>query len=136
MSEGRDMKLFVSSDGTNLGTETEVENQGDLTINPGKSINTTVYKNGQNVSQNDAGKSVSLNMGLKAPAGTAQNLLLDLNDSGAESYFWVRNAITGGLEYAFTGKVAISTLNSPTNNDNTVQVQIGVVGNWTRGVAA
>lgn len=136
MSQGREYLLYVSSDGTSSGTETEVELQGDLTINPGKSMQQTVYKNGQNTSQNDSGKSISFTMGLTAPVGTGQGLLLALNDSGDTSYFWVRNSVTGGLEYAFEGKVAIQTINTPTNADASAQTQIGVQGDWTRGVAA
>ena len=135
MSEGRDLILSVSSTGLVGGTPTPIENQGDLTINPGKSINQTVYKNGQSSNQNDAGKNLSLSFGLTAPAGTGQNLLLDLNDSGDTSYFWVTNAVTGGLEYEFSGKVGIASLGSPVNGDNNVQVNIGVEGDWTRGVA-
>jgi hypothetical protein len=96
----------------------------------------SVYKNGQNTSQNDAGKMVSLTVGMTAPVGVAQGLMLDLNDSGEDSYFWVRNSKTGGLEYAFTGKVSIQTINTPINGDASSSVQIGVQGDWTRTVAA
>lgn len=135
MSQGREYLLYVSSDGTALGSETEIENQGDLVINPGKSTQQSVYKNGQNTSQNDAGKNLTLTVGMTAPVGVGQGLLLDLNDSGDDSYFWVRNSKTGGLEYTFTGKVAIQSINTPINGDASSSVSIGVQGNWTRGAA-
>lgn len=136
MSEGRDLILNVSNDGTNvIGTAIPVENQGDTTVNGGKSVSPTVYKNGQTVSQNDAGKTVTLTMGLTAPVGTAQGLLLDLDDSGDSSFFWLINARTGGIEWEFEGKVGVGTINSPVNGDSSAQVTIGIVGDWTRGAA-
>jgi len=136
MSQGRDLIISVSSDGTAAGTPIEIENQGDLTINPGLTANTTVYKNGQSTNHNDAGKSVSFTMGLTAPMGTGQDQILNLNDSKADSYFWITNAVTGGIEFEFSAKTAIASLGSPVNGDNTAQVSLGIVGDWTRGVAA
>lgn len=136
MSQGRDLILSISDDGTSTGTPIPIEHQGDLVINTGKSAATAVYKNGQNSSQNDGGQSVNVNVGLKAPTPPGQSLLLDLNDSGDDSYFWVTNRKSGGVEYEFASIVAIPSLNSPTNNDNTFAVQFGIQGGLTRGSAA
>jgi len=135
MSQGRDSLLLVSDDGTATGTPVEIENQGDLTINFGKTNNTTVYKNGQTSNQNDAGKSVSISMGLTAPIGAGQSALIDLDESGAPGYFWITHKVTGGIQFEFAGITSVASLTTPTNGDGTVQVQVGVVGDWTRSVA-
>lgn len=136
MSEGRDFIISISSDGTSGGTPTEIEFQGDLQMNFGNSIQTTVYKNGQNTNHNDAGKTVSFSIGVVAPVATAHALLLALDESRDSSYFWINNAKTGGLEFEFAAKAAISGLNSPVNGDNVANVELGIEGTWTRGAAA
>lgn len=132
MSDGKKWKLTISDNGTPTGTMIEVESQGDLQINPGKTVAPTVYKNAQKATHNDAGFSITLNIGMVAPTPTGQGLLLALNDSEAESYFELQNALTGGVEYHFDGKVAIQNINSPINGDNIMAVQIVAEGSVTR----
>lgn len=136
MAQGREYLLHISSDGTALGTKTEIALQSDLTINGGKSVNTTVYKNGQNASQNDAGQSLTLNVGIVSPAGVGLSRLLDLDESGEQGYFFVTNKVTGGLVYEGKCLVGIGAINTPVNGDATAAVTIGVQGKWTKGVAA
>lgn len=132
MSQGKDLLLFVSA--TTGGTFTELELQGDLRINPGKSLSSTKYKNGEEAAQNDAGFSCSLNMANSAPMATTEALIWTLHDSGDVGYFEIRNAKTGGIEFEFAGRVAITDFNSPTSGANAVSVSIGAVGTVTRGV--
>jgi hypothetical protein len=136
MAQGRDQKLFISSDGTSTGTEVEVELQGDLTYNRGKTIQPTVYKNGQNSAINDGGENFAFQMGITAPLLAGQALMLAAADAEAKTYFWVRNAVTGGIEYAFEALVAVSAENMPINGDANAQIQLGVIGNVDRTVAA
>jgi hypothetical protein len=136
MSQGKDLLFYISSDGTDAGTATEVELQSDLTINPGKSLNATVYKNGEEATVNRGGWSAQFQMGNSAPLATGEALIWGLHDSEAVSYFWVKNANTGGIEFEGACRVVISNMNSPTSNDNQVTVNVGAVGAPTRGVAA
>ena len=135
MSEGRDLILMISSDNTPTGTPVEVENQGDCTINLGKTVNQTVYKNGQSTNQQDAGSSVSVAVGLTAPVGSGQELLLGLDESGETTYFWLTNTRVGGIEFEGFGKVSIGNLGAAVNGDTQAQVQLGIVGTLTRGAA-
>lgn len=134
MSQGKEFLVAVSA--TNVGVKAEVELQGDLTINPGKTTNQVVYKNGQETFQNDAGFSIAFTMGNSAPLATSESLLWDLHDSGDVGYFEITNARTGGVEWTFAGRVAISSVSAPTSGAAQVSVTIGAVGTVTRGEAA
>lgn len=134
MSQGKEFLIAVSA--TSAGAKANVELQGDLTINPGKSIQPQVYKNGQESFQNDQGFNISFTMGNSAPLATSEALLWTLHDSGDVGYFEVTNAITGGVEWTFAGRVAISTVSAPVSGATQVTVNVGAVGTVTRGVAS
>jgi len=134
--QGKDLILSVSADGLSNGTPTPIENQGDLVINGGKTVGITVYKNGQNANHADAGKTITLSMGLTAPIGAGQELLLALDESEVSSFFWITNATTGGIEYTFEAKCAIASIAAPVAGDNNTSISLGIVGDWTRGAAS
>ncbi|SFY21214.1 hypothetical protein SAMN04244548_03105 [Paracoccus pantotrophus] len=133
MSQGKEFLVAVSA--TSAGDKTEVELQGDLTINPGKAIQQQVYKNGTESFQNDSGFNISFQMGNSAPLATGEALLWTLHDSGDVGYFEITNARTGGVEWTFAGRVGISTVNAPVSGATTVTVNVGAVGAVTRGTA-
>lgn len=128
MSQGEDLLFYLSSDGTSGGTETAVELQGNLTINPGHSISNTVYKNGEEGTVNRAGWGATFEMGNSAPLATGEALVWAAHDSRAITYFWIRNATTGGIEFAGQCRVAINSFGSPSTGPNNVSVAIGAVG--------
>ena len=136
MAQGRDLLLQISATGVTTTGMLEVPLQGDLTINPGKSIQVTKYKNGQSSAQQDAGWTASFEMGNTAPLTTAETRLWSLHDTGELCAFKVMNKVTGGIEWTGQGRVAIQTMGAPTSGPATVSVQIGADGNPTRGVAA
>lgn len=134
MSQGKEFLVAVSA--TEGGTKANVELQGDLTINPGKTVQQQVYKNGQESFQNDAGFNISFTMGNSAPLATSEALLWTLHDSGDVGYFEITNAKTGGVEWTFAGRVAISTVSAPVSGATQVTVNVGAVGTVTRGTAS
>lgn len=133
MAQGRNMRLLVGTTSVKNDAD-EIEMQGDLVINKGRTTQVTTYKNGQNASQSDAGFSIQITIGLTAPLSVTQDLLMDLNDSGNSAWFWIINDRTGGVEYAFVGIVAQTNENAPVNGDVTAQFQIAAQGAVTRSV--
>lgn len=136
MSQGKEYKIKVSPTGvTNTGL-LEIPMQGDLTINPGKSIQTTRYKNGQVSAQQDAGFTCSFEMGNVSPLSAAETRIWALNDSGELAFFEIENSVTGGIEWSFTGRVAIQSMGTPVSGPTSISVQVGADGTPTRSVAA
>lgn len=139
MSDGKDYLVYVSLDDTDNDTPAnaiEVEFQGDLTINTGKAVNTTTYKNGQRSSTSLSGFNASFSMGNKAPLSQAEAKIWQLHDDETAGFVYIKNSLTGGLEFKFPAKVAIPTLNAPVSNPAEVQVVFSADGTVTRGTAA
>ena len=135
-NDGSDLLLFISADGTASGAKTAVELQGDLTINTGKSITQTPYKNGQAAHHSKSGWSATTTIGNQAPMGAGQALVFAAHDNETKTYFWVQNGETGGVEYEGECKIAISTINAPTSGGTTSQITIAADGaEPTRSVA-
>ena len=135
MAQGKELLLQISATGTTTTGMLDVPMQGDLTVNPGKSINVTKYKNGQQTAQQDAGFTLSFEMGNVAPLSAAETRIWALHDTGELMAFKVKNAVTGGIEFSGTGRVAIQTMGAPTSGPTAVSVQIGADGTVTRGTA-
>lgn len=136
MAQGRDLLLEISATGVQTTGMLEIPMQGDLSVNPGKSINVTKYKNGQASSQQDAGWTASFDMGNVAPLSTAEQRIWSLHDSGELCAFRVKNKVTGGIQFEGLGRIAIQTFGAPTSGPATVSVQLGADGNVTRSAAA
>lgn len=134
MSQGKDFLVAFSA--TSAGVKADVEFQGDLTINTGKSVSANVYKNGQEAGQTSQGFSISFNMGNQAPLATVEALIWGSHESGTLGYWEITNAVTGGVEWTFAGRCAITTVTAPTSGVTTVQVTVVAEGAVTRGAAA
>lgn len=133
-SEGKDYLINISSDGTAEGTKTELELQGDSTINFGKSVSTTKYKNGTTSRQSEAGMSVTGSFALGRPMSAAQTLLWAAHDDGKPRYFWIEDKEVGGLRWAGMFKVAISEKSTPVDGDVLYNFTLGEDGPITRSV--
>lgn len=136
MAQGSSLLLFVSATGVTTTGLLEVPMQGDLRVNPGKTVQTTTYKNGQSAFMANAGFTVTLNMGNTAPLSPAETRMWDLTDTGELAYFEVQNAVTGGLEWSFIGRAAVSDFSAPTSGDTTTTLTVAADGQPTRSVAA
>lgn len=135
MAQGKEFLLEVSQTGVAVTPIIVIPMQGDLTINPGRSIQVTKYKNGQSTSQQDAGFTCSFEMGNVAPLSAGETRIWALHDTGELAFFRIRNSVTGGIQFEFQGRVAIQTMGAPTSGPTAVSVQIGADGNVTRSVA-
>ena len=136
MAQGKELLVEVSQTGVSTTTMLVIPMQGDLTVNPGKSIQVTKYKNGQSTAQQDAGFTASFEMGNVAPLAAAEQRIWNLHDTGELAFFRIRNSVTGGIQFEFQGRVAIQTMGAPTSGPTAVSVQLGADGNVTRSVAA
>lgn len=136
MAQGRDLILELSTAGVATTAMLEIPMQGDLTINPGKSIQVTKYKNGQTSAQQDAGFTASFEMGNMAPLTAGETRVWSLHDTGELCAFRIKNRVTGGIEFQGQARVAIQTFAAPTSGPSSVSVQIGADGTVTRSVAA
>lgn len=134
MAQGKELLLEVSQTGVATTPILEVTMQGDLTINPGKSIQVTKYKNGQVTAQQDAGFTCSFEMGNVAPLTAAEQRIWSLHDTGDLAFFRIKNAVTGGIKFEFLGRVAIQTMGAPTSGPTSISVQVGADGSVTRSV--
>lgn len=136
MAQGREFLLEISATGVTTSGMLTIPMQGDLTINPGKTIQVTKYKNGQTSAQQDAGWTASFEMGNVAPLSVAETRIWSLHDTGELCAFRVKNAVTGGIQFEGQARIAIQTMGAPTSGPASVSVQIGADGNVTRSVAA
>jgi len=133
---GKNYKLFISSDGTNTGTKTEVEYQGDMALDFGKSISRTGYKNGAKSSQGNNGMSGTVEIGDEAPMPAGVVLLWDAHDNGGEAYLWIESAKTGGQKWEGKFKLSIQNKNMPTEGEVAHTVEFSEDGAITRGTVA
>lgn len=136
MAQGKELLLHISATGVVTTGMLVVPMQGDLTVNPGKTVNVTKYKNGQQTAQQDAGFTLSFEMGNVAPLAAAETRIWDLHDTGAQCAFAVKNSVTGGIEFSGLARVAIQTMGAPTSGPTAVSVQLGADGAVTRSTAA
>lgn len=134
MSNGKDYKLFISTAGTAVTPLVELEFQGDLTINTGKSVERTPFKNGAITAQGENGFSFNVQMGLREPMPAAQTKIWEHSDSGDAIYAVIKGA-TGTLQFAGTFKLAITELPNPVNGIRVATVEFSQDGTVTRGTA-
>lgn len=134
MAQGKELLIEVSQAGVVQTPVLVIPMQGDLTINPGKTVQVTKYKNGQSTAQQDAGFTCSFEMGNVAPLSTAETRIWALHDTGELAFFRIRNSVVGGIQFEFQGRVAIQTMGAPTSGPTAVSVQIGADGSVTRSL--
>lgn len=135
MSQGKQYLLFVSATGVTTTGLLEVPLQGDATINFGKSIQVTKYKNGQSSAQSDQGVTINIEIGNAAPMAAGETRMWALHDSGDLAFFELQSSVNGAVEFSFQGRVAMSSMSAPVSGPTSVSMQIGVEGNMTRAVA-
>lgn len=133
---GKDWKVYISSDGTSSGTMTAIEDQGDLSVNPGKTLSRTPYKDGSRTAQGADGWSASYQGALRAPLGTGQALLVAAFNAGGDAYIQVKSTITGGIEWAGDVKVNITGFEFPVDGEESVTVEFSEDGTVTQGTTS
>jgi hypothetical protein len=129
---GKTTKVFISNDGTSGGSMIEIENQGDLSLNLGKPLNRTSYKNGSVSAQGEDGISGSFTMGLKRPAGTGQALVLAAHDNVGECYLEIKDSVTGGQKWVGDFLISLTSVNEPTDGEHEYTVEFSENGTITR----
>lgn len=133
---GKDYLVYLSSDRTAIGDDTLVEDQGDLQINPGKSLNTTAYKDTSKTAQGNDGWSATFTCGAREPLGTGQALLLDAMDNGGTQHVTIKSAVTGAVTWEGPIKLTVTTIDHPTSGETAYSVEMREDGVITRGTAA
>lgn len=128
MSNGKDFKVFISSDGTVSGTKTEIEYQGDLTITTGRTNESTNFKNGTITAQGNAGFSATMQVAATAPLGTGAALLRTASNNGGSTYMWFESTVVGSINYAGPVKASVTQDASGVNGVRTWDVQINENG--------
>lgn len=113
MATGKNYKLYISSTGVSGGTMTEVELQGDLTINPGLTNERTAYKNGAITAQGNDGFSASCVIAPNEPLSTGQQLVYThWNTNGGSSYMEIKSSTTGSIKWAGPVMLALTQLSA------------------------
>ena len=134
MSQSKKFKIHISSDGTSSGTKTELEGQGDATINTGKSSERVQTKNETFSYNADAGMSITSSFVAKRPLATAQALLWTAHDNDSTVYAWIEDDEASGLSFAGDFRVSISEIDAPVDGGQTHNVTLSAEGTITRGV--
>lgn len=133
---GKDYKVYLSADRTSAGADTLVEDQGDLTINIGKPISKTSYKDSSKSAQGNDGWSASFTMGVREPLGTGQALVWDAVDNGGAQHVTIKSAITGGIEWEGPIKLTVTQITLPVSGEPGFQVEMMEDGVVARGTTS
>lgn len=133
---GKDWRVFVSSDGTSGGTKTELECQGDLTINTGKTTNRTRAKNCVHAYTSDDGYGVEASFLEELPLGTAQALLWTSHDAEDARHYWFENTNATGMSFAGSFRVVVTQIGAPEDGVATHSVTWTQDGAVTRGAVS
>lgn len=131
---GKLYKVFISSTGLAGGTMTEVEYQGDLTINTGKTNEVSPFKNGSLAAQGNAGWSASLQISPVEPLGTGQQLLWTASQNGGSTYMQFKSATTGSIMHAGPVLATVTEVTHPTSGRSMWTVQVNENGVITQSV--
>lgn len=131
---GKDYKFYVSSDGTSTGVKTEVEFQGDMTVNEGKPINRTAYKNGTTVRHGEEGFSGSVVIAPREPLSAGQAILMGHYDAETACHCWIETATTGGQSWEGPLKFSVGDWPLSTDGEFEVTVEFAEDGNVVRSV--
>ena len=127
--QGREYRLFVSTAGTAATPVAQVEMQGDLTINPGRTLERTGFKNGAVTAQGDNGWSATFQMALQEPIPAGQLPIWDAHDNATPLYIEVRPASgTGRMRWTGTVLVAITEIPNPVNGVRVATVELSQSG--------
>lgn len=129
---GKDYKVFISSDGTSGGTKTEVEFQGDMTVNLGRPLSRTNYKNGSKTAQGNDGFSASFQMGIDEPLPAGEVLVWNAHDNGGDAYIWIESSVSGGQSFEGPMKISVQSIEMPTTGETVTQVELSEDGNVVR----
>lgn len=135
MANGKDYRLKVSTAGTAATPLAEIEFQGDLTINTGKTNERTPMKNGTVTGQGEGGFSATCQIALREPMPAGQAELWDAHDNGTGLYIEISGP-TGGIKYTGVVKVAISEITAPVSGAGLYTVELSEDGTITRGTVA
>lgn len=133
---GKDYLVYISSDGTSLGTKTEVEFQGDLRVNDGRTVERTNYKNGSKTAQGNDGFSASFEMALDEPVPTGIALVLAASDNDSDTYIWIEPAATGGRRWEGPVKAIVTEFSLPVSGEPACTVELSENGTMTVGTVA
>lgn len=135
MANGKDYRLRVSTAGTAATPLVEVEFQGDLTINTGKTNERTPMKNGTVTGQGEDGFSATCQIALREPMPAGQSELWEAHDNGTGIFIDISGP-TGGLKYSGVVKVAITEVTAPVSGAGLYTIDLSQDGTITRGVAS
>jgi hypothetical protein len=135
MSQGKDYRLHMSSAGVATTPLVEIEMQGDLSINLGKSNERTAFKNGAMTAQGENGWSASFQMALVDPMPAGQTIIWGHHDNGTTVYIEVKSATAARMRFKGPVKVAITELPNPVNGLRIASVELSQDGEtFTRDV--
>ncbi|MEL6310750.1 MAG: hypothetical protein AAFQ17_00030 [Pseudomonadota bacterium] len=130
---GKDYLVYLSDDGTSTGNMTQIEDQGDLTVQPNKPNQRTTYKQGSKTAQGNDGWEATFTMGHREPLAQGQQLAWSQFEAGGDTYMEIKSAISGGVQWAGPVKIAISDFGFPVSGEPTVSVQLSENGTIVRG---
>lgn len=130
---GKDYLVYLSADGTSAGADTPVEDQSDLTINPGKPLQRTAYKDGAKTAQGNDGWSASFSMGVQEPLGAGQALVFSAMDNGGNQHVTIKSSTTGGVVWEGPIKLTITDIAHPVSGEPAISVEMSEDGTITRG---
>lgn len=132
---GKDTKLYVSTSGTATSPLAELQLQGDMTINTGKSNNRTGFKNGAVTAQGNDGWSASTTFAPVEPMGAAETALWAAHDNATPIYMEAKGP-SGSMRWKGVVKVAITEVGTPVSGARLATLELSEDGTITRDTVA
>lgn len=129
---GKNYRVYISSTAAVGGTMTEVEYQGDLTINTGATNERTSFKAGALTARGNEGWSASFEISPIAPLSTGQGYLWAHHLAGGSSYMEVKSATTGSIKHLGPVLVTVSEISHPKSGQTIWKVDLSENGTVTQ----
>jgi hypothetical protein len=130
---GKSTRLFVSTAGTTTTTVVEVEFQGDLVVNTGKTLKLATFKNGSVASHGNSGWSTTIDVAARIPVPAGQGHLMSASTNETPLYIEVKGA-TGSLKWSGVVNVALTEDVAPTDDTRMLKFSLMENGVVAQGV--
>lgn len=133
MPQGRDFKVHIQNAGAT--DYVEIDSQGDLDFNFGKTVNTEKTKNNQQSYVTDEGVSGSFTVDITNPLHSSHTQLLTFHDSEGLAKIKVEDSTAGGLAFHGTARIVVGSVGAPVEGVQRAQVTFSFEPAPTRTVS-
>lgn len=134
-AQGKNYLIKINDTSTSPQTYTEIECQGEATLNTGKALEISRTKNCAHPYFTEAGYTITAQVEIEAPIGTQQAKILDAADNETQLEVQFVSSDTGVPKWEGQAYVAYDPFTTPTEGIATIDVAFAFVNDPTRGVS-